>query len=73
MAVAVDALVLNSPFLQLNVPERPYQIMAIRTPSRDSSTWTITHLDTAKRLDGYEIDWETERGGTTPAIAMRAA
>lgn len=43
-------------FPELDVPERPYQIMAIRTPSRDRSTWTVTFLDEANRLDGFEID-----------------
>lgn len=38
------------------VPSRPLQIMAVRTPTRDRSTWTLTFLDTAQRLDGFEVD-----------------
>jgi hypothetical protein len=51
-------------FPERNVPSRPYQIMAIRTPSRDRSTWTVTFLDEANRLDGYEID------GVVPTSAI---
>jgi putative cell wall-binding protein len=46
------------------VPERPIQIMAIRTPSRDPATWTLTHLDEARRLDGFVVD------GTVPTSAL---
>ncbi|HUG82924.1 MAG TPA: S8 family serine peptidase, partial [Euzebya sp.] len=51
-------------FPEPNVPERPYQIMAIRTPSRDRSTWTVTFLDEANRLDLFEID------GVVPTSAI---
>ena len=51
-------------FPEPTIPERPLQIMAVRTPSRDSSTWTITYLDEAQRLDNYEID------GVVPTSAI---
>ena len=51
-------------FPENNVPSRPLQIMAIRTPTRDSSTWTITFLNEAERLDLYEID------GVVPTSAI---
>jgi hypothetical protein len=51
-------------FPENNVPERPLQIMAVRTPSRDSSTWTVTFLDEANRLDRYEVD------GVVPTSAL---
>lgn len=51
-------------FPENNVPERPLQIMAIRTPTRDTSTWTVTFLDEAERLDLYEID------GVVPTSAI---
>ncbi|WP_370328409.1 S8 family serine peptidase [Euzebya sp.] len=51
-------------FPERSVPDRPYQIMAIRTPSRDRSTWTVTFLDRAERIDGYEID------GVVPTSAI---
>ncbi len=51
-------------FPEPNTPSRPYQIMAIRTPSRDRSTWTVTFLDEANRLDGFEID------GVVPTSAI---
>ncbi len=51
-------------FPENNVPGRPLQIMAVRTPSRNASTWTVTWLDEAQRLDGYEID------GVVPTSAI---
>lgn len=51
-------------FPEPNVPERRLQIMAIRTPSRDRSTWTITYLDEANRIDRFQID------GVVPTSAI---
>jgi hypothetical protein len=51
-------------FPEPDVPHRRYQIMAIRTPSPDRSTWTVTFIGPASRLDGFEID------GVVPTSAI---
>ena len=51
-------------FPEPSVEDRPLQVMAIRTPSMDQSTWTVTHLGAAQRIDSFEID------GVVPTSAI---